>query len=102
MPVFVFVLVTAAVAFATAAVVSGVRRYRRVCRQLTAARTAHRLAEGCLLRDMQAFQARVEAAAAERAVVREAGRIVEAELVLQSPSQPRIDPMEGGPSDHRF
>lgn len=97
MPVFVFVLVTAAVALATAAVVSALRRYRRVCRQLMAARVSHRLTERRLYEDLESFRVRVQAAAVDRAVVAEAGRVVEAALVSQSQAQSRIDPMEGGP-----
>ena len=95
MPVSVLLLVTAAVALAAAVAVSALRRYRRVCRRLDAARASHRLTERRLAEDLEAFRARIEAAAADRAVVAEAGRIVDAALAhsFRSP----IDPTsEGG------
>lgn len=102
MPVSVLLLVTAAVALAAAVAVSALRRYRRVCRRLDAARASHRLTERRLCEDLEAFRARIEAAAADRAaaaadraVVAEAGRIVDAALAhsFRSP----IDPTsEGG------
>ena len=93
------VFIAAAALAAAAAVCAAVCRERRWRRRLVRERAAHRLTEGCLHRDLEAFRARIEAVALERAVVEEAGRVVEAALVSHSHSQSRIDPSEeGGPA----
>ena len=92
-----FVLFTAAAALAAAVAVSALRQRRRLAAQLARERAAHRLTEGCLHRDMAAFRRRVEAVAADRAVVAEAGRVVDAALAYHAHHSP-IDPTsEGGP-----
>jgi len=93
----VFVLFTAAAALAAAVAVSALRQRRRLRAQLARERAAHRLTEGCLHRDMAAFRRRVEAVAADRAVVAEAARVVDAALAYHAHHSP-IDPTsEGGP-----
>jgi len=94
----VFVLFTAAAALAAAVAVSALRQRRRLAAQLARERAAHRLTEGCLHRDMAAFRSRIEAVAADRAVVAEAGRVVDAALAYHAHHSP-IDPTtEGGPA----
>jgi hypothetical protein len=101
--------ITAAAALAAAVAVStAVHRYRRLHRVLARERAAHRLMDGCLHRDLAAFQSRIDAAAArleaERAVLVEAGRAVDDALAvhgaqLNNPNDPidPYDPQEGGP-----
>lgn len=100
------VLAVAALA-AAVAVSTGVVRYRRLHRVLQRERAAHRLMDGCQVRDLAAFRARVDAAmarqAADRAVVDEAGLVVDEALALHSAgSHNLIDPydpyQEGGPA----
>ncbi|WP_399559555.1 hypothetical protein OIA45_48950 (plasmid) [Streptomyces chartreusis] len=92
-----FIVFIAAAALAAAvAVCALVRQRRRLRAQLARERAAHRLTEGCLYRDMAAFRRRIEAVAAERAVVAEAGRVVDAALAYHAHHSP-IDPTtEGG------
>ena len=96
-----FIVFIAAAALAAAVAVCALVllvRCRRLHRVLARERAAHRLMAGCLYRDMQVFRARIEAVALERAVVEEAGRVLEAALVSHS-QQSRVDPsQEGGPA----
>jgi hypothetical protein len=101
---------TAAAALAAAVAVSAVavRRYREVHRVLARERATHRLTEGCLHRDLAAFQTRIGEAMARH----EAGWAawLEADLVLDEalamhrvdPHDPFDDPLdpftEGGPT----
>jgi hypothetical protein len=99
--------ITAAAALAAAVAVSvAVRRYRSLHRVLARERAAHRLMDGCLHRDLAAFQARIDAAAArqnaERAVLVEAGRAVDDALAvhgsrLNDPNDLQDPYEEGGP-----
>lgn len=88
----------AAALAAAVAVCAVIRRERRLHAALTRERAASRLTAGCLHRDLEAFQARIDALVAQQAVLAEAGQILDAELALHHPNNP-IDPnsMEGGP-----
>jgi hypothetical protein len=88
-------LLTAAAALAAAVAVSAaVRRDRRLRAVLVRERAAHRLTDACLHRDLEAFRRRIDAVVAQRAVVDEAGLVLEDALARTS----RIDPtLEGGP-----
>jgi len=88
--------VTAAAVLATAAVAVYVlvRRDRRLHAALTRERASSRLTAGCLHRDLEAFQHRIGAAMAERAVLAEADRALDEALVQHTTG---FDPfMEGG------
>jgi hypothetical protein len=87
---------TAAAAFAAAVAVSAAAvRYRRLHRALARERAADRLTAGCLHRDMAAFQHRIGAVMAQRAVLAEADQILTDALAQTT----RIDPYtEGGPA----
>lgn len=81
---------TAAAALAAAVAVStAVCRYRRLHRVLARERAAHRLMDGCVRRDLEAFQARIGDAVArqareeaDRAVLREALLVVDDALAV--------------------
>lgn len=105
-------LFSAAAALAAAVAVSAAvygRRYRRLHRVLARERAAQRLMDGRLRCDLDAFQARVEAAmarqGADRAVLYEAGLVVDEALALHAassadlrdPNDPYDPFMEGGP-----
>lgn len=89
--------VWAAAAFAAAvAVCALVRRDRMLRRRLAREAAASRLTAGCLHRDLDAFRARIEAAAVQRAVVAEADRVLSEALAVHTT---QIDPYtEGGPA----
>lgn len=97
---------TAAAALAVAVVVSaaGVRRHRRLQRVLARERAAHRLTDGCLHRDLEAFQARIGPVLARQRAARQV--LGEADLVLdEALAVHRIDPHDpfdpnpkGGPA----
>ena len=64
-------------------------------RRLACQAVEHRLMEGCLHRDLDAFRTRIDLAMAQRAVVAEAGLVLDEALAAHH----RIDPyMEGGSS----
>jgi hypothetical protein len=99
--------VLAAAALAAAVAVStAVVRDRRLHRVLQRERAAHRLMDGRLLCDMQALHARLNVAMArqeaERAVLREAGLVLDEALALHAGPCDSIDPFdpfqEGGPA----
>lgn len=90
--------VTAAAVLAAAVLVyAAVRRDRRLHRQLAQERvaaTSSRLMAGCVYRDLNAFRRRIDLAAAQRAVVDAADRVLDEALATHS-----IDPtQEGGPA----
>lgn len=106
-------VLAAAVLAAAVAVSTAVVRYRRLHRVLARERAAARLMDGRLHFDMQALHARLREAVArqeaERAVLREAGLVVDEAFALHSsgphgPCGPldSIDPFdpfqEGGPA----
>jgi hypothetical protein len=91
--------VSAAAVFTAAVVVYAVCRERRLHQELARARSAaasERLMAGCVVRDLVAFRARIDLAAAEREVVAEAGRVLDGALAVHAT---QIDPNypEGGP-----
>jgi hypothetical protein len=91
--------VSAAAVFTAAVVVYAVCRERRLHQELARARSAaasERLMADCLLRDLDAFRVQVGLEAAERAVVAEAGRVLDGALAAHAT---QIDPNypEGGP-----
>jgi len=99
--------ITAAAALAAAVAVSAaIHRYRSLHRVLARERVSDRLMDGCLHRDMQALHVRLRAAMArqeaERAVLLEAGRVVDDALAVHGarPNDPNdpYDPQEGGPA----
>jgi hypothetical protein len=78
-----------------------VRRHRKLRRVLLRERAAHRLTDGCLHRDMAAFQTRIDGLLAQREHARSV--LGEADLVLDDAlAAHRIDPhdpyTEGGPA----
>jgi uncharacterized protein YoxC len=95
--VLLIVLAVAALAAAAVAVCT-VRRLRRLYRLLDREKAAARLTEGCLHRDLEGFRVRVEGLLAQRAVLAEADRVVDAALAAQAGSSGSGDPSsEGGP-----
>jgi ribosomal 50S subunit-associated protein YjgA (DUF615 family) len=90
---------TAAAALAAAVAVSAaVHRYRRLHRTLARERAAHRITDGCLHRDVAAFQTRIDGLLAQqedrRAVLAEAGQVVDDALATHHTNRPHT---EGGP-----
>ena len=87
---------TAVAALAAAAVaVVVVRRDRGLRAQLVRERAAHRLMDGCVHRDLEAFSRRLDLVLADRAVLVEAGLVVDDAMSRI----PRTDPSpEGGPA----
>jgi hypothetical protein len=84
----------AAALAAAVAVCAVVRRERRLHAQLARERASSRLTAGCLHRDMEAFQHRIGAVLAQRAVLAEADQVLTAALAHTT----RVDPHEkGGP-----
>ena len=87
--------ITAAVALAAAVAVSAaVRRHRCVVRTLARERAAHRLTDGCLHRDMQAFQLRIHDLMGARTALVEADLVLDDALALHHADDPTT---EGGP-----
>lgn len=83
----------AAALAAAVAVYAVVRRERRLYAQLARERASSRLTAGCLHRDMEAFQRRIGAVLAQRAVLAEADQVLTDALVHHS----HVDPTtEGG------
>lgn len=96
-----FLLIVLAVAALAAAAVAicTVRRLRRLYRLLDREKAAARLTEGCRDRDLEEFRARMNAVLAQRAVLAEADRVVDAALAAQARSSGSGDPSsEGGPA----
>ncbi len=78
-----------------------VRRHRKLQRVLLRERAAHRLTDGCLHRDLEAFQTRIDGLLMQG--VRARSVLGEADLVLDDAlAAHRIDPFdpytEGGPA----
>jgi hypothetical protein len=88
---------TAAAVFTAAVVVYAVVqscRARRLRRVLVRERASHHLVAGCLARDLDRFQRRLDAVLVQDAVAAAAGRVLDEAL---SAHDPRTPPMEGGP-----
>ena len=84
----------AAALAAAVAVYAVVRRERRLHAQLARERASSRLTAGCLHRDLEAFQHRIGAVLAQRAVLAEADQALDEALVQHTTG---FDPyMEGG------
>lgn len=85
--------VLSAVALAAAVVVWAVARDRRLRRDLVREQVGHRLTDGCLIRDMDAFRRRLDGLVAQRAPADDVGSARDEALVAPI----RIDPpTEGG------
>jgi predicted Zn-dependent peptidase len=63
-------------------------------RVLVRERASHQLVAGCLARDLDRFQRRLDAVLVQDAVAAAAGRVLDEAL---SARDPKIPPMEGGP-----
>lgn len=92
---------TAAAALAAAVAVSAaVHRYRRLHRTLDRERAVHRITDGCLHRDLAAFQHRIAAEAARQhattAVLDDADRVLDEALAVHD--HPHDPYTEGGPA----
>ena len=84
----------AAALAAAVAVCAVVRRERRLHARLARERAASRLTAGCMHRDLEAFQSRLAAAMAQRAVLAEADQVLTVALAQTT----SVDPHEkGGP-----
>ena len=89
------IAVAAALAAASVCCALTVRRHRKLRRVLLRERAANRLTDGCLHRDIAAFQTRIDGLLLQREHAR--GVLGEADLVLdQALAVHHIEPEQGG------